>query len=998
MSGTPTLPGTYPVTILVQDSTQSDAKGTAFFNIHVTGPVAILTPVILPNGVANQNYSFQFQAAGGSGSPYSWTLASGGAGVNSLPKGLSLAANGILSGTPTSAGSFGFDITVTDSSNGTITAHFELTIAQPMLITTPSPLTTGSVNTGYSQQIAVTGGNPPYTFALVDPANAPQGMSITSSGVLGGLLRSTGTFSFSIRAMDQLQYTATKQFQLVVAPAGALLQTSLRSLTFSANAGGDAPPPQAIPITAPGGTPVNFVITMDGGSSGGAAPSWITVTPSNGPAPAAAVVSVNHANLQPGKYSAGIHVSVPGNTSQTPIDIPVTLNVAAASTPLAAVPASLKFAARAVTPLAQDQFIVLTNPGGGGPVNFSTSVVGKSSWISALTPATGRVAANAPAAIRVFINTQGLKVGFYRDAIRVTTTAGTVDVPVSLFVSDEGPVIGLSSSGLRFQIRQGAGSTETQSVNVFDLGDSNTSSEWQAELLSGSDWLVLGTPNGVSTPIHSATMNLVLGPGANSLAPGGHYALVRISDPNAINSPQYLVAVLDVAAANSPALPDPSPAGLFFTTGSAPQTVSVYTSSTDPVGFQTTTYTSDGAAWLSATPGFGTASTSSPGKVTVAISTASLAAGIYYGTVNISMNGALRSVGVTLVVLPNSTCTPSKVAIVQTALPNNFAIPTTWPAPVSVQVNDDCGNAVSTATVIASFSNGDPPLLLRGDSVGNVYSASWQPSAAAPSATITIRATQANLNSATLQYAGAVTQNPSSPPTLIPNGALHIFFDNTMAATLGSALAPGNVAQVYGTGMASTPSQTTVPLPDTFNGTYMLIGAAKAPLFYVSNQLLDVQVPFELTPYRQYQILVSANGALTMPSSIDVIPFQPGVAQFPDGTVIAQISGTTNLISATNPAKPGQSLTIYLAGMGPTNPSVATGQPAPAQALPVTNQPTVTLDGQNVAIQYAGLTPTGVGLYQINFTVPSNARSGNLDLAISQSGVAANTTKLPVSN
>ena len=84
--------------------------------------------------------------------------------------------------------------------------------------------------------------------------------------------------------------------------------------------------------------------------------------------------------------------------------------------------------------------------------------------------------------------------------------------------------------------------------------------------------------------------------------------------------------------------------------------------------------------------------------------------------------------------------------------------------------------------------------------------------------------------------------------------------------------------------------------------------------------------------------------------------------------------------------------------MGATNPPVASGQATPLQLVPTTVQPTVTLDGQPVSYAYAGLTPTGIGLYQINLTVPASARSGNLDLVVTQNGVVANTTKLPVSN
>jgi uncharacterized protein (TIGR03437 family) len=82
--------------------------------------------------------------------------------------------------------------------------------------------------------------------------------------------------------------------------------------------------------------------------------------------------------------------------------------------------------------------------------------------------------------------------------------------------------------------------------------------------------------------------------------------------------------------------------------------------------------------------------------------------------------------------------------------------------------------------------------------------------------------------------------------------------------------------------------------------------------------------------------------------------------------------------------------------MGATNPSVPSGAPTPVQSVPVTVQPIVTVDGQQAAILYAGLTPTGVGLYQIDFTVPSNAKTGSLKLVITQNGIAANATTLPV--
>ena len=56
----------------------------------------------------------------------------------------------------------------------------------------------------------------------------------------------------------------------------------------------------------------------------------------------------------------------------------------------------------------------------------------------------------------------------------------------------------------------------------------------------------------------------------------------------------------------------------------------------------------------------------------------------------------------------------------------------------------------------------------------------------------------------------------------------------------------------------------------------------------------------------------------------------------------------------------------------------------------------MTVDGQNSEILFAGLTPGGIGLFQINFRVPAAARTGSLDVVVRQGGVTANTTKLPV--
>jgi uncharacterized protein (TIGR03437 family) len=90
---------------------------------------------------------------------------------------------------------------------------------------------------------------------------------------------------------------------------------------------------------------------------------------------------------------------------------------------------------------------------------------------------------------------------------------------------------------------------------------------------------------------------------------------------------------------------------------------------------------------------------------------------------------------------------------------------------------------------------------------------------------------------------------------------------------------------------------------------------------------------------------------------------------------------------------------MYLVGLGATNPAVATGAASPS-TVPLgqpTNAVTMTIDGSPVTPAFIGLTPGGVGLFQINFHVPSNARLNEpLQVIVRQSGYAAKTTTLTV--
>jgi uncharacterized protein (TIGR03437 family) len=126
----------------------------------------------------------------------------------------------------------------------------------------------------------------------------------------------------------------------------------------------------------------------------------------------------------------------------------------------------------------------------------------------------------------------------------------------------------------------------------------------------------------------------------------------------------------------------------------------------------------------------------------------------------------------------------------------------------------------------------------------------------------------------------------------------------------------------------------------------------------------------------------------------------PGIAQYAAGQVIAQHLGDNSLITETSPAMPGGYVVFYVAGMSLTSPAVSSGTASPSTNLPaLLDTPTLTLNGVPVTnILFAGLTPTLVGLYQVDLRVPGNAPNGDLPMVLTQTSGQTASAILPVHN
>jgi hypothetical protein len=181
--------------------------------------LTITTGTMLPGATKGSAYATALLATGGT-TPYAWTIP----GYTVAPPGLSLSTGGILSGIPTTIGTFDFVAQVADAAGTSVIAVFEVKVssaAEALAITTDSRLPTAMVGTSYSQTLTASGGSTPYVWALTPGSGAlPPGISLSSSGVLSGTPTAQGDYFFSIRVTDALSATVQRVFSLSAGAPG----------------------------------------------------------------------------------------------------------------------------------------------------------------------------------------------------------------------------------------------------------------------------------------------------------------------------------------------------------------------------------------------------------------------------------------------------------------------------------------------------------------------------------------------------------------------------------------------------------------------------------------------------------------------------------------------------------------------------------------------------------------------------------------------------------
>ncbi len=260
LSGTPTTAGTFNFTVTATDSFSQ--TGSRAYTVTIASVLSI-TPSSLPNGSVSTSYSQQLTATGGTGA-IGWAITAG-----ALPGGLTLGpTSGAITGTPTTAGSFNFTVTATDSLSQTGVRAYSMTVLNTLSIT-PASLPNGTISTVYNQQLTATGGTGAIGWAVTAGA-LPAGLTLgPTSGAIRGTPTAAGTFNFTVTATDSLTQTGSRAYSMTV--------LNVLSITPSSLPNGAVSTAYSQQLTATGGTgAIGWAV------SAGALPGGLTLNPTTG--------------------------------------------------------------------------------------------------------------------------------------------------------------------------------------------------------------------------------------------------------------------------------------------------------------------------------------------------------------------------------------------------------------------------------------------------------------------------------------------------------------------------------------------------------------------------------------------------------------------------------------------------------------------------------------------------------------------------------------------
>lgn len=228
------------------------------------------------------------------------------------------------------------------------------------------------------------------------------------------------------------------------------------------------------------------------------------------------------------------------------------------------------------------------------------------------------------------------------------------------------------------------------------------------------------------------------------------------------------------------------------------------------------------------------------------------------------------------------------------------------------------------------------------------------------------------------------------------------------SGNVGRGLAPGSYVSIYGSGLSEvTHSYSTNYLPVSLSNVSVSFDApaqrisAPGHLSYVSDGQINVQIPWEFQGLNTVKMKVSIGNFSSAVYDVPLNEYSVGIFEYDDSTsgrrLAASLDESYQTVSGANPVARGAALQLFINGLGKTTNQPASGDPSPFGDLARTlAQPAVSIGGQAAAVEFSGMAPGLVGLYQVNVRVPAGVPTGIQPLTVSIGGVPSQTSQIAV--
>jgi uncharacterized protein (TIGR03437 family) len=533
----------------------------------------------------------------------------------------------------------------------------------------------------------------------------------------------------------------------------------------------------------------------------------------------------------------------------------------------------------------------------------------------------------------------------------------------------------------------------TQSVDAYNAG----SGTLNLTTIVSAPWLSANVGALKACTTRTGNCNpIAISLSTATLAAGTYTGYVNVTDPNAIDSPQQITVTVQVAGI-------PSSITQYITPFGGAQPVA-YTPIYTQGAVTGTATTQSGGNWLS----FVVGGITNPGTI--------------YGVQVAAQNGMVAGNYTGSIVLTGTNAADNKTISVTLNVSNSPIIGSDISP---VQLNG-FGGGPKPSTAVAFTNVGSGTLTITGamasSSTGNFLSAS----VSGPSS-ITITADPGTLAAGLYTGSVSLTSNASNNSQISIPVVFNVEPAGTPLISSGGIVnigdyapdgaAPGEILAIFGDQLAAQGTLATnpglPPLAITLGSVQVLVNGTPAPLYFTSSGQVNFQLPYELAAGQVAAVQVVANGKAGNLRPLNVVASVPRLLIWPSiagnyGIVANQdyslVLSTTIPGYTSHPAKAGDTITIYCTGLGQTSPGGVTGAAASSSPLQSVSNVTVTFGGAfsgsptTVNAYFAGLTPTAVGLYQVNATLPPNVPTGAaVPITINVNGAVSNVAYIPIS-